>query len=86
MTNKEKFAEVYLSKLKEAVEKRPKDYAAIKGREFEVAQKMLAAIECGSANKEGYAFKETCKELKIKHTYQGIQAYLGIYCKPQRSI
>lgn len=42
-----------------------------------VLGRMRQAIERGSFNKDSLAFKATCKELKIKHTYQAIRAFLS---------
>lgn len=41
-----------------------------------VVNKMRMAIERGSYSKEGRAFKRTCKQLGIKHTYKAIEEYL----------
>jgi hypothetical protein len=77
MTNKEAFAKAYRENLARAVTERPDDYSYIAGKVDVVADKMLAAIERGSANKDGYAFKQTCKQLGIKHTYKAINEYLA---------
>ena len=74
-TNKERFSECYRKHLRAAVTAKPDDYAYIAGREDEVAEKMLAAVEKKLHNKAGYAFKATCKELGIAHTYKAIDAY-----------
>jgi len=42
-----------------------------------VASKMLAALDRGSASKDGLAFRRTCKALGIPHTYKAIHAYRG---------
>lgn len=42
-----------------------------------VAAKMRAAWERGTGSKDGDAFKATCKQLGISHTYKAINAYLG---------
>ena len=76
MTNFERFAECYRRKLKEAVTARPEDYRYAVGQTDEITDKMMAALLRGSANKDGYAFKQTCKELGIKHTYQAINAFI----------
>lgn len=62
-----KFFEVYERKLRES-------YGL--DRIPVVMQKMRAAWERGSANKDGPACKATCKELGIKHTYTAIYEYL----------
>lgn len=75
MTNKERFSEAYRRHLRAAVFADPQNYAYAVGQTDLIADRMLAAIERGSANKDGYAFKHTCRELGIKHTYQAINAY-----------
>jgi hypothetical protein len=42
----------------------------------EVGNNMMAAVERDSYNKDGYAFRATCKALGIKHTYAAIHVYL----------
>ena len=75
ITHKEKFSEVYRTNLKRATVEQPEQYGFIIGNEDTVADKMLVAIDLGSYNKDGYAFKATCKELGIKHTYAAINAF-----------
>jgi hypothetical protein len=41
-----------------------------------VHAKMMAAVERDSYDKDGYAFRQTCKALGIKHTYTAIYVYL----------
>jgi len=77
MTNKEKFGELYRANLRRAVTEKPDDYAYAADRVDEIAGKMLAALERGSANKDGFAFKQTCKQLGIPHTYKAINAFLN---------
>ena len=43
----------------------------------ELAYKMMAAFEKGSANKDGKGIRRTCKALGIKHTYKAINAFLN---------
>lgn len=38
---------------------------------------MTHAILKGTANKDSDSFKQTCKALKIKHTYKAIDEFLG---------
>ncbi len=76
-TNRELFKETYLNQLKESHIKNPEQYAwAFDGLEM-VAIRMFAAIDKGSFNKDSIAFKNTCKALKIKHTYRDIETFLG---------
>lgn len=42
-----------------------------------VAAKMREAWERGTGSKDGDAFKATCKQLGISHTYKAINAYLA---------
>ena len=74
--NFDRFVECYRRKLKEAVTARPEDYRYAVGQTDEIADRMMAALLRGSVNKDGYAFKQTCKELGIKHTYQAIYAFI----------
>ena len=73
--NQIRFADLYRFHLRRAVVEKPADYAYIAGKVDEVADKMLAAVERKTFNKDGFAFKQTCKQLGIKHTYQAIDAY-----------
>lgn len=43
----------------------------------DVARRMRAAWEAGTASKDGQAFKSTCKSLGIKHTYKAMRAYIA---------
>lgn len=86
------FEKVYFKHLSTAVLEHPEDYpwaygpTEIRGNLYskvldrmsvlQVADKMIAAVERGSFNKEGHAFKATCKELGIKHTYKAIDEFL----------
>lgn len=73
--NQQRFADLYRSNLHRVVVEQPQEYAFIADKVDEVADKMIAAIARGSANKDGYAFKMTCKALGIAHTYKAINAY-----------
>ena len=41
-----------------------------------MAKKFTDGLTRGTANKDGEGIKRTCKELKIKHTYTAIAAFL----------
>lgn len=75
MTNKEKFQEAYKRHLAAVRAEFPDVYLWPASDTDMVAQRMFAAMDRGSFSKEGYAFKRTCKELKIKPTYQEINAF-----------
>lgn len=72
------FMDVYVEKLKEALVLYPQDYSWPESALPVVVEKMRAAIEKGTFNKDGHAFKATCKQLKIKHTYKAIQEFIKL--------
>jgi alpha-D-ribose 1-methylphosphonate 5-triphosphate synthase subunit PhnI len=72
--NFQAFMEVYEEKLIEA--RRRGDYEWPESELPQVLARMRAAIERGTANKDGPAFKATCKALGIKHTYQAINSFI----------
>lgn len=71
----ETFKRLYALNLTECVQKHA-DYAYSAADLPKVIERMHAAIDRGSYNKDGHAFKATCKQLGIKHTYKAINAYL----------
>lgn len=73
--NQIKFSEVYTKNLEKAVRERPDQYNWPVANVPTVAAKMLAAVDRGSHNKDSLAFKWTCKELGIRHTYKAIEEY-----------
>jgi hypothetical protein len=75
-TNRETFYASYLRNLTKAVSERPDVYTWPVSELDTVFARMIVAIERGSYNKDGLAFKFTCKELGITHTYKAINAYL----------
>lgn len=72
----EEFMKVYEQKLINNVKANPKDYwFGVEGVPI-VIEKMREAIKKGSFNKDSLSIKETCKELKIKHTYKAIFKFI----------
>ncbi len=67
----------YEKNLKRAVEKYPQEYLWPVENVPVVAGKMRNAIIAGTYNKDGYAFKWTCKALGIPYTYKGINEYVN---------
>lgn len=67
------FFDAYEDNLQRNRIKRPQDYF---GDVHTTIMRMREAILKGSYNKDSESFKETCKQLKIKHTYKAIEAYL----------
>lgn len=72
----ELFLITYRQFLLQEITKNPQDYSW-KINEFDfVFERMRQAILKGSYNKDSIAFKNTCKELKIKHTYKSITEFI----------
>jgi hypothetical protein len=72
----DRFVATYREQLAIAHEKFPEEYVW-PAREIPfVAIRMENAIREGTFNKDGRAFKATCKLLGIKHTYTAIRAYI----------
>lgn len=75
MSNKDIFIGTYRQCLIFTIKEHPEQYAyPVSEADFVVAR-MAAAIERGSFNKDGYAFKATCKILGVPYTYKGIKSY-----------
>jgi hypothetical protein len=76
MKNLETFMSVYSRNLVKAIQEKPDQYGYGIDGVSAVLVRMKTAIEQGTFNKDSFAFRWTCKELKIKHTYQAIKEYL----------
>lgn len=77
MTNLEIFLDTYKKHLILNREKHPDIYAWPENLLDTVFNRMKAAIIDGTFNKDSQTFKDTCKELKIKHTYKDISRYIS---------
>ena len=77
MTNLELFLQRYKRNLREAVERHPDQYCWPLSDLDNVVTRMASAFLAGSYNKDGYAIRNTCRELGIPYTYSGINAYLN---------
>ncbi len=66
----------YRLDLRDAVEKYPSEYAFNIELVDTIAERMKVAIQKNSFNKDGRAFKATCKSFGIPHTYKAIDAFL----------
>jgi hypothetical protein len=78
MTNRNTFMLTYVRNLALVVTNYPEEYQwndTSLGQVAIVAEKMFAAMDRGGYNKDSRAYKATCKELGIKHTYTAIDAY-----------
>jgi hypothetical protein len=51
-------------------------YVASKNTAEELAKIMTFGLTNGKASKDGEGVKNTCKKLKIKHTYKAIKEFL----------
>lgn len=77
MRNLDRFMETYQHELTRAVEDHPEEYGWPASRAPEVAARMRAAIERGTYNHEGRAFRTTCRALGIGHTRRAIAEFLA---------
>lgn len=75
MTNLDTFVTVYGEELAKAIAAFPDEYSSTPVET--VLQRMSAALKRGTYNKDGRAFKATCKRLGLKHTYTEIGEYLN---------
>jgi hypothetical protein len=71
----QKFQETYAKNLKKVRLDKDSYYQWPLSELEVVTARMLEAIEKGNFNKDSLAFKWTCKELGIKHTYKAIREY-----------
>lgn len=83
MTNRELFKQTYAEQLEYAHRMNPEEYFWPIEELPLVLSRINAAIDKGSFNKDGKAFKATCKILKIKHTYRDIENFIGSQGVPQ---
>lgn len=75
-SNLELFLVSYKKNLETCIKKYPEEYACTLNSLDLVFDRMKHAIIKGSFNKDSKAFKMTCKELKIKHTYKDIETFI----------
>lgn len=73
--NKEKFLSVYTDALTHCVQTMPERYGWPASQAPEVAVKMCAAIERGTVNVDGPAFRRAARVLGIKPTRKAITAF-----------
>jgi hypothetical protein len=81
--NRELFKSTYAIELEASYRANPDAYSCTIHDLVEVLDRMYKAIDRGSFNKDSQAFKNTCKQLKIKHTYRDIETFLGSQGAPQ---
>jgi hypothetical protein len=72
--DKETFLSVYFRHLIEAKNANPEKYNWKHADVLEVFKRMSDSFSEGTYCRHGEALKKTCKELKIKHTRQAIDA------------
>jgi hypothetical protein len=70
------FKEVYVKNLKKIRINKPDYYLWPLSELTVITERMLNAIDSNNFNKDSLAFKHTCKELNIKHTYKAIKNYI----------
>ena len=76
MANLERFITVYRRHLRQAVLNAPETYSWHVDQLDDVMARMGPSIARGSFNKDSIAFKHTCRELGIPHTYKAIRSYV----------
>lgn len=76
MNNIEKFKLEYAKQLAAALAAYPGDYGFNPEGLPSVTARMHAAIDQGTYNHDGRAFKGTCKALGIKHTRKAIEQFI----------
>ena len=79
MVNEDKlriFMIAYEPHLTQTVLRYPEEYPWSVADVRIVVARMRKAIETGTFNKDGYAFRATCEELGIPWTYEAISKYL----------
>lgn len=76
MDNLELFLSTYKKNLKKCAIENPEEYAWSIEEFHKIIERMNNAIVHGTFNKDSKAFKNTCKELKIKHTYKDIANFI----------
>lgn len=70
------FFTIYSEELRLVHQEHPDEYFWPESQMDDVLARMRKAILQGTYNKDGFAFRRTCKRLGIKHTYKAISAYL----------
>ena len=77
MKNLGAFVAEYRRQLLAAVERDSDAYCYGPAEVPRVVDRMAAAFERGSYNKDGRAIRATCKALGVKYTYAGINSFLN---------
>jgi hypothetical protein len=77
MNNFELFKTRYKDNLINARMNYPTMYAWPESELESVFKRMIEAIERGSFNKDSIALKNTCKDLRINHTYKAIREFIN---------
>jgi hypothetical protein len=75
LSNRAFFKLVYSINLKKAHSQYPDQYSWPSGELLNVYERMCAAIDRMSFNKDSHAIRWTCKALGIKHTYREIGSF-----------
>ena len=80
---REEFRAIYLEELTRACAERPQEYAYPAADAPMVVDKMLAAMDRGSYNKDGIAIKRALKRAGVSFTYKAIAAWWRALNRPQ---
>lgn len=77
MTNAQRFRAEYERILLRNVKEQPSRYVYREDRVPEIAEKAVKALSEKTADIHAQTVRETCKNLRIKHTYKAIAEYLN---------
>ena len=77
MAQRAEFLRVYRERLEQARLAHPDEYTWPLSELDVVYGRMVPAIDRGTFNKDSRTFRNTCRELGIRHTYKAIAAYIG---------
>lgn len=78
-SNLDNFMTIYEKHLTQCLAEEPDRYAWVGKLTVRiVVDRMRPAIVGGTFDKRSEAFKRTCNELGIKHTYKAIKAFLAV--------
>lgn len=77
MNNYDKFRSALVEAYKDLFATDPYAYIAASRTPEQLADKMVASLKAGTANKDGEGIKRACKACGIKQTYKAIVPYLN---------
>jgi hypothetical protein len=70
------FREIYIEELTKRIKAKPAEYGYNVVDVPGIVDKMISALDLGTANKDSPSIRATCKRLSIPYTLKDIQSYL----------